>query len=554
MTFSRRETLVGALGVAGGIGAVATEALGRPDARLDAGPADAAAPGSDAWRSGTEGQRRADLGNGLYRNPVLAGDRPDPHVLQEGDDYYAVFSTFLYYPGVVIWRSRDLVNWTPVTAALKRPIGSVYALDLAKHDGRYFIYIPVVLRSPAKDGGAASQSISISVIHADRIEGPWSEPLDMGIANFIDPGHAVGEDGRRYLFLSSGHRVAISDDGLRATGAPVKVLDPWPIPDSFVIEDEAFEGPKVLRRNGWFYLFTAEGGTAGPATSHMVVVARSRSIDGPWAWSAHGPLVRTASAAEPWWSRGHATPIQGPRGDWWMAYHGYENGYRTLGRQMLLEPLEWKADNWPRALGGDLSKPLPMPSGRPGGPHGVRIGGPLHAEMLGPVLTFFAPADGYLDRARFSGGAMTLAALGTSPKDTSPITFVAGDLAYDVTVNVDVSGGAEAGLLLFYDEKLFCGASIDQAAIREYQLGTRIEWPPADPAPGKWVQLRLAYADQTATFFVRAPGSAWKKLGSYEVSGYNHNMGGGFLSLRPALFAAGSGSATFSDLTYAGRS
>jgi beta-xylosidase len=83
----------------------------------------------------------------------------------------------------------------------------------------------------------------------------------------------------------------------------------------------------------------------------MVIVARSRSINGPWENCPHNPVVHTASAAEPWWSRGHATAVQGPAGDWWLAYHGYENGYRTLGRQMLLEPFAWGDDGWPHALG-----------------------------------------------------------------------------------------------------------------------------------------------------------------------------------------------------------
>ncbi len=63
---------------------------------------------------GIEGQRQPDLGNGQYLNPVLAGDHPDPNVLKDGDDYYMSYSSFDYYPGIVIWHSRDLVNWSPV--------------------------------------------------------------------------------------------------------------------------------------------------------------------------------------------------------------------------------------------------------------------------------------------------------------------------------------------------------------------------------------------------------------------------------------------------------
>ena len=90
------------------------------------------------WAKGFEGQRRADLGNGRFLNPIFAGDHPDPSLVCDGEDYYLTFSTFDAYPGIVIWHSRDLVNWRPVTAALTKPIGSVWAPDLVKHGGRFY--------------------------------------------------------------------------------------------------------------------------------------------------------------------------------------------------------------------------------------------------------------------------------------------------------------------------------------------------------------------------------------------------------------------------------
>lgn len=239
------------------------------------------------------------------------------------------------------------------------PLGSVCALDIAKHNGRYFIYIPVIEGAFPPDGMITG--VKTYVVHADSMAGPWSEPINMDINGHIDPGHAVGEDGRRYLFLSEGARVRITDDGLKRDGKIEKVYDGWPIPDEWEVEGIALEGPKLMRRNGWFYMFSAAGGTAGPATSHMVLVARSRSIHGPWENHPSNPIVHTSSAAEPWWSRGHATPIEGPDGRWWMSYHGYENGYRTLGRQMLLDPMEWRSDDWPYALGGDLGRAIVKP-------------------------------------------------------------------------------------------------------------------------------------------------------------------------------------------------
>ena len=76
------------------------------------------------------------------------------------------------------------------------------------------------------------------------MDGPWSDPIDMGIKGYIDPGHAVGEDGKRYLFLNGGARVQISDDGLRRDGPIEQVYGGWPIPDDWVVEAPALEGPK----------------------------------------------------------------------------------------------------------------------------------------------------------------------------------------------------------------------------------------------------------------------------------------------------------------------
>nr|WP_317894022.1 family 43 glycosylhydrolase [uncultured Sphingomonas sp.] len=473
---------------------------------------------------------------------MLAGDRPDPNVLKDGDDYYAAFSSFLYYPGVPIWHSRDLVNWTPVIAALKAPIGNVWALDIAKHDGRYFIYIPVL------DDNDPGRALKSYVIHASSMKGPWSEPIDMRIDGLIDPGHAVGEDGKRYLFFNGGNRVQLSDDGLSAVGKVRHVYDGWPIPESWIIEGFALEGPKITRKDGWFYMFSGQGGTAGPPTSHMVVVARSRSIDGPWENCPHNPIVRTASRDEPWWSRGHATAIEGPDGKWWLVYHGYENSLRTLGRQMLLEPIEWTADGWPRATGGDLSHPLPKPGGS-GGPHGQPLSG-FGPDAIGNKLTFWAPRPGYLDRARIAGGALTLAGQGTGPADASPLLFVAGDCSYEVRVEVELDGATRAGLILFYNEKLFCGLGVGSEKLHAYRIGQEERWPAGAPIDTRRLHLRLVNDEDVVTFYYSRDGKRWTKERSFEVAGYNHNVADGFLSLRPGLYAAGEGKATFRNLTY----
>ena len=308
---------------------------------------------SKRWVLGIEHQRQADLGDGTFRNPVLAGDRPDPSVLKDGDDYYLTLSSFDAYPGLPLWHSRDLVNWQPIGHAITTNVGAIWAPDLVKHEGRYYLYFP----------GRTDHDRSNYVVWADDIRGPWSEPIDLKLPKHIDPGHAVGEDGKRYLFLSAGDYVQLAHDGLSTVGEIKHVYDGWQYPEEWDVESYAQEGPKITRHGGWYYMTTAVGGTAGPPTGHMVITARSRSIHGPWENAPNNPITRTVDRSEPWWSRGHATLVEGTDGRWWMMYHGYENGYWTLGRQALLDPIEWTDDGWFVAKGGDLGQPLRKPSG-----------------------------------------------------------------------------------------------------------------------------------------------------------------------------------------------
>lgn len=496
--------------------------------------------GEMRWGTGFEGQRKADLGDGTFLNPIFAGDRPDPSILRDGDDYYVTFSSFDAYPGIVIWHSRDLVNWRPVTAALRTPVGSVWAPELVKHRGRYFAYIPA--RTPRKK--------SIYVIHAARIEGPWSEPIDLDLPNHIDPGHAVGPGGARYLFLSGGDRVRLRADGLATAGAVEHVYDPWRYPEDWVVETFAPEGPKIVRRGHYYYMTTAVGGTAGPPTGHMVIMARSRSIDGPWQDHPGNPLIRTLSERDKWWSRGHATLFEGPGRRWWMIYHGYENGYWTLGRQTLLEPVEWTAEGWPRPLGGDLSRPLAKPVDRGAQPHGMALSDDFSRARFGTQWAFYDPGSDEMSRARLSGRTLHLRAKGSSPADASPLTFIAGDQSYRLECDIEIDRGAEAGLLLFYNRRLHAGLGFNGSRFVMHRYGLSGPRGPAETSAS--LRLRLTNQRNILTMHSsRDRGATWQKFDvQMEVSGYHHNVAYDFLSLRPGLYASGSGEARFRNFTY----
>ena len=493
-----------------------------------------------------EGQRRADQGNGTYINPILSGDRPDPSVLKDGKDYYLTCSSFESYPGLLIWHSVDLVNWQPRHCALVKPVGSVWAPELIKYDDRYYIYF-----ATKKTLNPASKT-TIWVVTANHIDGPWSDPIDLGLANHIDPGHAVDEMGNRYLFLSGGDRVSLSNDGLSTTGPVEHVYDPWRYPDEWIVEGFSPEGPKVLKRGAYYYLILAIGGTAGPPTGHMVIAARSKSIHGPWDHHPQNPLVRTKSMKEQWWSRGHATLIEGPNGDWWGIYHGYENGYWTLGRQALLDPVRWDKEGWFHFTGGDLSKPLKSPSRGPklvSRAHGLALSDEFKTSRLGQVWMFLNPSSDEADRLNFTDKGLVMRASGEAPSQSSVLTCVVGDRAYECDVKITTEPGVRAGLILIYDQKLYAGLGYDHSRFITHQYGIERGRPAHSYGDSLFIRLRNDH--HIVSLFTSKDGINWKKFDrGMEVSGYHHNVRGGFMMLRPGLYACGNGKALFSHFRY----
>lgn len=188
-----------------------------------------------------EAPREVD-GQASWPRVILRGDYPDPSILRDGGDFYMTHSPFLYSPGFLIWHSKDLMTWTPVCRAMTKVVGSAMAPDLVKHDGRYYIYFP-----------AAGKNW---VIWSDDIRGPWSDPVRLEVG-YIDPGHAVDEDGRRWLFLSAGKRIRLADDGLSVAGKVEHVYDGWDYPEEWETEGKYLESPKLLRRDGWYHKISA---------------------------------------------------------------------------------------------------------------------------------------------------------------------------------------------------------------------------------------------------------------------------------------------------------
>ena len=149
--------------------------------------------------------------------------------------------------------------------------------------------------------------------------------------------------------------------------------------------------------------------------------------------------------------------VESPDGRWFIVYHAYENGFYTLGRQTLLEPIEWTSDGWFRiVVGTDAAMPIRKPAGTVV-PHGRRSSDDFSRESHGRLWSFYKGTDTDRDRYRHENGALVLKAKGAGPADSSPLSFVTGDHAYEISVDIERDRGTSAGLLLFYSSRLYAG-------------------------------------------------------------------------------------------------
>ncbi len=468
-----------------------------------------------------------------FTNPLFAGDYPDPSILRDGDDYYMVHSSFLYYPGLLIWHSTDLLNWEPVTNALYKNVGSVWAPDLVKCNDKYYIYFPA--------------DNTNYVVWADQISGPWSEPIHLDIT-MIDPGHVVDDNGNRYLYFSSGSYVPLSNDGLSIAGEVKHSYDGWTIPRDWSIECFCMEGPKLFKRGDYYYLTVAEGGTAGPATGHMVISARSKSPLGPWENSPYNPVLRAQSNEDQWWSVGHGTVFDDKDGNWFLLFHGYEKGFYNMGRQTMLTPIEWTKDGWYKIPDKvDIAKKIELPVEKADNKNLFTLSDSFKGKSLKPSWKFFGGFDA--SRIELTGKSLIVEGKGNSVANCSPMLCVPQNHAYTADVELEIEGDAVGGLVLFYNERAFSGILADKnnvlANLRGWQFATEPN------VLNKHVFLRLKNVNNTVDMFYSLDGEKWIKIeNSFEATAYHHNVLSGFMSLRIGLCSMGNGKVIFKDFKY----
>lgn len=293
----------------------------------------------------------ADLNDGNYRNPILYADYSDPDAIRVGEDYYMVASSFCNAPGLPLLHSKDLVNWKVVNYVIDRipefryrnPIHGcgVWAPSIRYHEGTYYVCFPM------PDEG-------IYMCTTKDPLGKWSEPVNIRPgAGWIDPCPFWDEDGKAYLvagvaksrigYKSVLHMVEMRPDGMGLIGEEVKIFD------GNTNGNVTTEGPKMYKKNGYYYIFAPAGGVK----TGWQIVLRSKNVYGPY---EHKVVMRQGNS-----------PVNGPhQGAWvdtvtgedWFIH--FQDVY-AAGRICHLQPMHWEND-WPvigvNQPGNDYGEPV----------------------------------------------------------------------------------------------------------------------------------------------------------------------------------------------------
>ncbi|KAB8291924.1 family 43 glycosylhydrolase [Bifidobacterium avesanii] len=300
----------------------------------------------------------------LIHNPVLPGFNPDPVIFRDGERYRIIVSTFEWLPGLRVYSSDDLAHWSYETAVLDGPAApelrgnpaacSIWGPFAVWRNGTYYVAYTNVrsTRVPYKD-------CDNYVVTATSLNGPWSEPVYVNSSGF-DPSLFFDDDGRAY-FLNAiwDYRM---DTRNKSAGVVMQEIDPRTlelIGEARVIfpgtAARKTEAPQIYKHDGWYYLLTAEGGTE---SGHQETVARSRSVWGPYEADPETPLITAADDPTlPLQCAGHASLVETPGGDWYLAYlcsRPFENndGFSILGRETAIQRVRWTDDGWLRLADG----------------------------------------------------------------------------------------------------------------------------------------------------------------------------------------------------------
>lgn len=475
-----------------------------------------------------------------YENPILFGEHADPSILLDGEDYFMVFSSCFGNDGLMqMWHSTDLIGWEPLYYVLDSSIvQNAWAPELVKYKDTFYIYN----YSPEKGCFVTTTK--------DIRKGNWSAPVFLENVEGIDPGHVTDTEGKRFLIMSGNRLYPLSEDGMRVTGPGIKICDEWKIPDEIDVEGSFPEGPKFFKRNGYYYLTIAQGGTVGPATSHGTVSYRSKDLLGPYELSPYTPVIHTESKREKWWSKGHSTVFRGKDGNWYMVYHAIENGNRYAGRICLLMPVVWDGEDWFYVSPEDAVK-IPCPHKAEKKELSQYLQFHKGMEELGPLYNF-CTREGR-NRTRFTEYGMELTGCGASePGMNGMITFQHQSHRFSYTVSLRADSEAVFSLGFWFSETLNCGIYAKGNMVGLFKHGKKQFEQENIRLSDEKMDLRMISRDGIVSFWYKEKKEAqWHKMiHAYDVADWNPNVSGGFGYARSNLQIFGNGNVIVEKIVY----
>ncbi len=279
----------------------------------------------------------------IIQNPIRPGFFPDPSIVKVDNDYYMVNSSFLYFPCVPISHSKDLVNWEIIGHAVTDPSyvdlstydpgRGFWAPDISYYNGIF--YIAVTLRGNDTWEHTHRQMI----VWSDCPEGPYSKPVFIDTKG-IDPSLFHDTDGRHYMLHNLGVQILeLNKDCLSKKTESRMLCEGW--------SKIKTEGSHLIKKDAYYYLFMAEGGTGD---GHMISVARSKSLDSEFEMCPHNPLITQRDPSATLQRTGHGKPFIGPDGEWYIVFlcsRKRGGRYSLLGRETAIAKLKWDENGWP---------------------------------------------------------------------------------------------------------------------------------------------------------------------------------------------------------------
>lgn len=474
------------------------------------------------------------LAKNEFRNPILPGFQPDPSVVRVGNDYYVVNSSFGWFPGLPIFHSRDLVNWRQIGNAItsvenfKLPsVGinrGIFAPTIRWHGGLFYIITTCI------------ECGNNFIITAKDPKGPWSKPVWLNEVTGIDPDLFFDDDDRAWITNNDEPEGPARYDGHRALWiqeydlAQHKTIGPRKVVvDRGVNPAEKpiwSEGPHIYKKDGWYYLTAAEGGTSD---DHRQTIYRSKSVTGPYVPGPRNPILtqRNLDPARPSpvYATGHADFVQLPNQDWWavfLATRPYERNLTNLGRETFLLPVTWK-DGWPDMVPPGEAVPLklrkPLLSGIRKKSDWSKWYESFDGKTLGPQWLSREPvASDWLSLTDKSGSLM-LRGAGSSfigQRQRHRKARISTELRY-----ASILGNGRAGIAAIADEghRMFFGIEhrasgptlvIAASGLKGTPKGeTKLLECPIDLPTGKSIKLRMTVDGGSAEFAYAQPKGQW---------------------------------------------